>query len=185
MTQEIYVGNIKEVLRSKGLLEKELEISLTNKGKLVFIDGSGENEYLGLKVLEAINLGFSAEKALELKDEEVILHVLNIKDITKRNDIERVRARIIGTEGKTLSTLETLTDCNVCLHNNQVGIIGNVEAIESAIIGVRCLIQGSKQANVYTKLEHQKKERRLNPESSMRIKNELKSRRKTLNKENS
>jgi hypothetical protein len=40
MTQEIYVGNIKEVIRSKELIEKELEISLTNKGKLVFIDGS-------------------------------------------------------------------------------------------------------------------------------------------------
>jgi len=182
MTQEIYISNLKEVLRSKELIERELEVSITNKGKLIFIDGAGEDEYIGLKILEAINLGFSAEKALQLKDAEVILHVLNIKDITKRNDLERVRARIIGSEGKTLSTLETLTDCYVSLRNNQVGIIGNVEAIESAIIGVRCLIQGSKQANVYTKLEHQKKERRLNPESSMRIKNELKFKHKTPNK---
>ncbi|MEK6859213.1 MAG: KH domain-containing protein [Nanoarchaeota archaeon] len=172
MTQEIYIENIMEVLKNKNRIQKELNVKITNKGKLVFIDGQGEKEYLALKVLEAVNLGFSVDKSLLLKDEEIILQTLNIKNITKRNDLERVRARIIGTHGKTIANLSKLTDCHLSLNNNQVGIIGNINNIEEAMIALRILIQGSKQGNVYARLEKKKRQKRLSqPEV---IKNEMK-----------
>jgi len=163
MTQEIYVENIKEVLKNKPELEKELNIKLINKGKLFFIEGDGEDEYMGLKVLGAVNLGFSVERALLLKNEDTILNILNIKDITKRNDLERVRGRIIGTHGKTIANMCKLTDCQISLHDNQVGIIGNINDIKEATIALRILIQGSRQGNVYARLEKKKKQKRLSP----------------------
>ena len=164
MTQEIYAQNLKEIINNKNKIEKELNVKLSNQGRNIFIEGDAENEYLCLRIIEAINLGFSLKKALSLKNEEVILHILNIRDITRRNDLERVRARLIGTQGKTKNNIEKLSDCLISIHDNWVGIIGEVGCIEEAIISLRLIIQGSKQGNVYARLEKKKKERRLKPE---------------------
>lgn len=172
MTQEIITNNLKEILNNREVILREIDVKITNKGKILFIEGPPENEYLALKIIEAINLGFSLEKALLLKNEENILHILNIRDVTKRKDIHNVRARLIGTLGKTKENIENLSDCLISVHDNQVGIIGDANIINEAIISVRLLIQGSKQGNVYARLEKKKKERRLAPAEI--IKNEFK-----------
>ncbi|MBS3081047.1 hypothetical protein J4221_06230 [Candidatus Pacearchaeota archaeon] len=158
--QEIYVENIKEVLRNKKRIETELEIKLSNKGKNVFINGKPENEFLALHVLEAVNAGFSVANSLQLKDENIILNTIFIKDITKRNDLEIVRGRIIGREGSTLKTLKHLTHCDFAMKVNTVGIIGDAEEIEDAVQAIKSLIQGSRQGRVYGRLERMRKERK-------------------------
>lgn len=170
--QETYVECLGKVIQNQNKLEKELSVKIKNKGRLVFVEGDGDKEYLAIKVLEAISLGFSIDIALLLKNESIIMQVFNIKDITKRKDLERVRARIIGTQRKTLDNIENLSNCSIVLHNNQVGIIGSVECIDDALIAVRSLIQGSKQGNVYARLEREKKKKRLSSEEI--IKNEFK-----------
>lgn len=159
--QEIYIENIKEIIRAKSKLEKELGIKLFNRGKNVFIEGSAEKEFIALEILEAIKIGFSADRALKLKEEYFIIQKLSIKSITKRNDLNRIRARIIGTEGKTLRTLKSLTDCDFAMNNNEIGIIGHIDNIEEAIQAVTSIIQGSKQGNVYSRLEKNKKRKDL------------------------
>ena len=161
--QEIYTEFIRKILQNKKKLESELKVKITNKGKNLFVDGEADKEFEALQIIEAINLGFSIEKALLLKTEDIILQTLHIKDITKRHDLERVRGRIIGTQGKTLKTLQNLTNCDFSLQDNQVGIIGNTEDIEEGIQAVTSLIQGSKQANVYARTEREMKKKRLNP----------------------
>ena len=161
--QEIYVEEIGKVIPSKKRLEKELEVKITNKGKLVFVEGETDKEYTALQAMEAINLGFSVERALELKKQDVILQTLHIKDITKRHDLGRVRARIIGSKGGTLKTLNNLTQCEFSMADNKIGIIGETENIEDAKQAVTSLIQGSKQANVYARAEKQRKRKRLEP----------------------
>ncbi|MEK6914275.1 MAG: KH domain-containing protein [Nanoarchaeota archaeon] len=151
--QEIYVQNIKEIIRTKTKLEKELGVKITNKGRIFFIDGTPENEFLALEVVEGIKLGFSADRALELKQEDFIIQKINIKNITRRNDLERIRARLIGTKGKTLKTLRNLTNCDFSITNNEIGIIGPIDEIEEALQSVTSLVQGSKQGNVYSRLE--------------------------------
>ena len=159
--QEIYVDNLIEVLKNKRRIERELKIKLSNKGKNIFIDGSPDDEFPALEVMKAINVGFSADTSLLLKEEEIILQILNIKDITKRRDFERIRGRIIGTQGRTLRTLSNLTNCRLAMKDNLVGIIGDSEEIEDAVDAITLLIQGSKQGNVYGKLERQRKAKRL------------------------
>lgn len=159
--QEIYIENIRKIASNRKKLEEELEVKITNKGKNVFVEGAAEKEYIALKVLEAINLGFIVDKALELKLDNMMLQTVNIKDITKRHDLERVRARIVGTRGKTRTTLENLTGCFISLHDNKVGIIGNNQEIEEAVQAITSIIQGSKQGNVYARTEREMKKKRL------------------------
>ena len=170
--QEIYIEDIAKVIKNKNKLEKQLKIKLTNKGKNIFVNGRAENEFTALEVLKAIDLGFSAQKALLLTEEHTILQTLNIKDITKRQDLERIRARIIGTQGRALKNLTNLTNCAISLKDNKIGVIGNTEEIEPAIQAITSLIHGSKHGNVYARTERNKKRKRLE-DKDLNIKNEL------------
>ncbi len=170
--QEIYVENIMEVVRGKSRIEDELEVKISNKGKNVFVDGNADNEFVAIEILEAVNCGFSVDVALKLKDEGTILQRVHIKNITKRGDLERIRGRIIGSKGRTLATLSKLTNCAISLKDNEVGLIGDAEKMDDAVQAVTSLVQGSKQGNVYSRLEREGKKKRL--QKGINIKNELK-----------
>ncbi|MBT96940.1 MAG: KH domain-containing protein [Candidatus Pacearchaeota archaeon] len=147
------------ILKNKKRLEERLNIKITNRGKEVSIEGKPENEYLAEKVIDAINFGFSLKTSMLIKEEDNIFEIINIKDYTKRKDLERIRARIIGTKGKTLKTLNELTKCHFELKDNHIGIIGDPEYIENAQNAIILIIKGSKQSNVYNFLEkHQIKD---------------------------
>lgn len=165
--QETYIRNLQLIRQNRARLEKELHVKIKNKGRRLFIDGAADNEFLGLEVIEAINLGFSVDEALMLKKDEVILQVLNIKDITIRKNLEEIRGRIIGTHGRTLKTLNNITNCAITLRDNQIGIIGDTDLIEDAVQAMTSLVQGSKQGNVYGRIERRKKEKRDNPEEDV------------------
>jgi ribosomal RNA assembly protein len=142
-----------KVIESKKKLEEYLKVKITVKEKEISIDGNPEDEFIAEKVLDAIVFGFSIPIALSIQREDFIFEILNIKNYTHRNDLERIRARIIGSGGKTLKTLNELTECNFAMKNNEVGIIGSPELIKNAGDAVISIIRGSKQANVYSFLE--------------------------------
>ncbi len=141
------------ILQNVEVLEEKLNITISNKGRIIIINGSVDDEYFAEKVLGAINFGFSIDEALTLKDEDNIFQVINIKEFSNTSNLERVRGRIIGTRRKTLKSIETLTNCILVLKNNQIGIIGNNEEVENAIRALSSLIKGAKTANVYAYLE--------------------------------
>jgi ribosomal RNA assembly protein len=134
-------------------LEPVLNVKITIKGKEVSLDGSPEDEYIAEKVIDAINFGFPLDAALSIKKEDALFDMINIKEFTHSNDMERVRARVIGTEGRTLRTLNQLTDCFFEIKGNEVGVIGLPECIKNGHDAIVLLVQGSKQANVYAFLE--------------------------------
>jgi ribosomal RNA assembly protein len=170
--QEIYVENIRKVLENKNKLEKALGVKITNIGKNLFVDGEAEKEYIALEVMKSIELGFSVHKALLLTEEENILQVINIKDVTRKKNLKEIKARIIGTNGRTLKVINQLTDCEISVSDCKIGLIGDAEYIEEAVTAVKSLILGSKQGNVYARLEREKKKKRLGISGFKRIKEE-------------
>ena len=92
-----------------------------------------------------------------MTSEDYMLESISIKSISKRKNISQIKARIIGTKGKTLKLLSELSECHIALHNNIVSIIGTFEKIKIAESAIKNLIKGSKQANVYFYLEKHKK----------------------------
>lgn len=141
------------IIKNKEILEKVLNVKITNRGKEITIKGEPEEEYITEKVIDALDFGFPLSTAILIKKEDFIFERLNIKDYTKRKDLERIRARIIGAKGKTLKTLCILTKCYFELKDNNVGIIGSPERIENAQEAIVSLIKGAKQSNVYNFLE--------------------------------
>jgi len=151
--ESIIFSNTAEIKKAKTELERKLDIKITITGKRVSFEGSGLNEYEASMILDAINLGFSAKKALLLLDPEIQFRSLNIKEFTNRKILKDVRARVIGREGKTKRTIEDLTDSTIIVKDNTIGIIGYANTMENTLTALRNLIRGSKEANVYRFLE--------------------------------
>lgn len=143
----------KKISKNRRRLEEALHVKIFVKEKEVIIAGEADTEYLAEKVVEAVLFGFPVEVALLIEKEDFIFEILNIKDYTLRRDLETIRARLIGKEGRTLRTLNQLTDCYFELKGNSIGIIGMPELIKNSQDAVISLIRGSKQANVYNYLE--------------------------------
>ena len=149
----IIVDKIPRIIKSKKKLEHILNVKITNRGKEVSISGKPEDEYTAEKVIDAINFGFSFPSAILIKEQGHVFEILQIKDYTKRQDLKRIRARIIGKKGKTLQTLNQLTNCSLELKDNKIGIIGDPEHIKNAQESIIFIIKGAKQSNVYSHLE--------------------------------
>lgn len=143
-------GNI---IKNKEKLQEILPVEISHRGKELYIEGEPLEEYEAETVIQALDFGFPLEIAMMIKERELAFERISIKDFTKRKDLTSIRARIIGTKGKTLKTLTELTDCFFEVQNNEVGIVGHPEQMKIAQDAVASLIRGSKQANVYKFLE--------------------------------
>jgi ribosomal RNA assembly protein len=149
----LFVPRIREIARDKEMLEKELNVSIAIAGKKVTLEGEAINEYEARDIIDAIGLGFPVKKALMLKEGELLFKKISIKDFTRRKDMHEVRSRIIGREGKIKRTIEDVSDCDIVLQDNDLGIIGSAEDIMTAVTALTNLIRGTKAANVYSFLE--------------------------------
>lgn len=154
--KKILSEKLPRITRNRKRLENALNVKITNRGKEVTIEGNAVDEYAAEKVIDAINFGFSLSSALLIKEEDATFEVINIKEHTKRKDLASIRARLIGTQGKTLKTLHNLTNSSFEIKDNEVGIIARAGDVEAAQNGVIAIIQGAKQSNVYTFLEKSK-----------------------------
>jgi ribosomal RNA assembly protein len=151
--KKIICEKIARIIKNKDKLEKVLNVSIENRGKEVYISGKSEEEYTAEKIIEALDFGFPFANALEIKKEDFLFEILNIKEYSTQKNFERVRGRIIGKDGKTLRTISNLSDCHIELAGNKLGIIGYAENIRTVEEACKLLIRGSNQANVYAYLE--------------------------------
>ena len=157
--ETIYIEKTLELKKNLALLEKSLNVSIKLKGKQAVISGNEIEEYEALLVLEAISFGFSAKKALLLKNPEFQFRKIKIKDFTRKKNLKEVRARIIGTKGKTLRTIENVSNAYLNLNekHNEIGIITHAEYMDETLTALQNLTRGTKQSNVYYYLEKMNK----------------------------
>lgn len=141
------------IIKNKKKLEQELNIKIFNRGKELKIEGSPEEEYLAEKIIDAINFGFKISDALSIKKEDNEFEILNIKNYTKNKKLERIKARLIGKNGKCLSTLRNLSESFIEIKDNNVGIISPPENLENITNAIIQIIQGAKQSYAYKGLE--------------------------------
>ncbi len=143
-------------------LEKEFKTKIIiNKGKTeadFLINGKNSvQEYLILEILEALAVGFDLETAMLLKDEEFVFKKVELKKYVHGGRLEVVKGRIVGSQGKSKRVIQSLSECDLCLCDNNISIIGRAENVELASRALESLIRGSKHANVFKALEEGRK----------------------------
>ena len=146
----------------KGKTKNELQdnadckIDVDSKEGDVLIEGEDALKLYAIKeVIHAIGRGFNPEIAQLLLKQDYSLVLVNVMDYVKdrKNHLERVRARVIGTGGKARTTIETMTETNICVYGKTVGIIGTAERVGVARHAVESLLNGAPHGHVYHNLE--------------------------------
>ncbi len=150
-----------------GEMKRKIELETSTN---VFIDSkegdvriSGKDS-LGLfsarEIIKAIARGFSPETALNILKSDYALEVLSIADYVgkSKKTAMRLKARVIGTEGKTRKYIEDTTETNICIYGKTIGIIGEVEHMMLARRAIENLLAGATHSSVYQWLERKKKE---------------------------
>jgi len=148
---------LKKISDNKVRLEKKLKVKIQIKPQSLDLEGDSLNVYTANQVFQALDRNFSFEIALLLLEPEYYIEDIHIKAVTKKTNLKLIRARIIGTEGRTLELISELSDCYLTLHENTVSILGTFEKMKLAINAVKSLILGSKQSNIYSYLEKSRK----------------------------
>jgi ribosomal RNA assembly protein len=85
---------------------------------------------------------------------------MDIRDYVGKNQkhVRRVRARVIGTKGKTRRLIEELTGVNVSIYGNTVGVIGESLEMNIAISAIEMILKGSEHSAVYSFLEKKRRD---------------------------
>jgi ribosomal RNA assembly protein len=114
-------------------------------------------------IVKAIGRGFSPARASRLLKDDVYFALIDIQDyIGKRPDnVRRMKARLIGTGGKTRRIIEELSEAELSIYGDTVAIIGGAEALDIAKNALDMILTGSEHSAVYSYLEHTRRERRV------------------------
>src|SRR5881409_842725 len=101
--------------------------------------------------------GFSEDRAFRLLDEDAYFEVLDIKDFAhSKNRVAQIRARLIGTRGKTRRLIEELAGVEVSVWGHTVALIGGTFEMAIAREAVLMLLRGSEHKTVYRFLERKR-----------------------------
>ena len=101
------------------------------------------------EVVKAIGRGFNPEVARQLFKQDFCLEIMNINDYVRhKNNLVRVKGRIIGKEGKSRETIENLTETNIVVYGKSVGIIGRYDHVSIARRAVDSLLISSTHSHV-------------------------------------
>jgi len=113
-------------------------------------------------VVLAIGRGFSPDRAFKLFEEDTVLSIIHLEDFIGKNvnDLVRVRARLIGTGGKTRRIIEENAHVLVSVYGDTVAIIGDPQDVEAAKEAVIRLITGSPHSAVYRMLDEYARKRK-------------------------
>lgn len=155
-------GVTKKNIEDKLLVE--LQIDSKEGGVTITLSEKATDPSLLFKakdVVTALGRGFSPEHAFRLiRDEEAILDLIDLRTAFGRSetDIQRVKGRIIGMNGKTRKIIEELTDVNVAVYGHTVSIIGTIEQADAAREAIQMLVRGSMHATVYRFLHRKRRE---------------------------
>jgi ribosomal RNA assembly protein len=113
------------------------------------------------EVITAIGRGFAPERAFRLiDDEELLLEVIDLREMfgTSQSELQRVKGRLIGQEGKTRRLIEELTEADVSIHGHTVTIIAGIDQMEVAREAIKMILRGSMHSTVYRYLHRKRRE---------------------------
>lgn len=131
------------------------------KDNAITIEGESDRVFFAKDVLIAYGRGFSMGTSLKLLNEGYSMLILDLRDFTgKKNDLLRIKGRLIGTEGKAKLTMESLSGCRISLKGRKVAAIGNLEDVENLKKALIDLIEGKKHSTVYAYLEKMNRKRK-------------------------
>lgn len=142
------------IIGKHGTVRREIEKNTSTRITVqddVQIRGEPLDVMTAETIITAIGRGFSPEHAMELIDEKKTLLIIELP--RDENSLRRIRARLIGTRGKTRRNIEEYSKTSISIYGKTACIIGTHENAEFAREALEKLIKGSAHKTVYKFLE--------------------------------
>ena len=150
-------GGTKKRLEERTHIRVEIDSA---SGEVTIDEAGAPDPVMALKardIVQAIGRGFSEALAFRLLDEDIYLEVLDIKDFARsKARLEQIRARVIGTRGKTRRIIEELTGVDMSVLGHTVALVGPTFVMAIAREAVIMLLRGSEHRTVYRFLERKR-----------------------------
>ena len=106
-------------------------------------------------------------KAIKLLEDDWFFRLVDLKEFVgkRSNQQRRVRARIIGSQGKIRKQIENLTGSEITIYGSTVVVVGEEEGLESAVDAIERLASGSEHGPVIKGLEKSRKRQKIQSRS--------------------
>ncbi|MBN1923732.1 MAG: RNA-processing protein [Nanoarchaeota archaeon] len=154
------------LIGTKGSVKKALEkgfkakMFINDEGVVVIRGPDSLKIWTLEKVVKAIGRGFNPEIARLLEKDDYDFELINLKDYGRsKNDIERLRGRVIGREGTSKKMLEDKTGAYLIVYGKTVGIIAKLDVIEMTRNAIEMLLKGAKHVTVFKYLDKENQKR--------------------------
>lgn len=144
---------VAEVIRFKEEIEKagKVKIEISDEIRL---SGESYDVFAASSVITAIGRGFDYSEASSLLDDSLLYVIPIVKD---RKNLIRIRARLIGRNGKVRKKIEEVTKTKISIYGKTVSIIGKDEELEAARAAIEKIIEGKTHTVVFKFLEAKNK----------------------------
>ena len=118
-------------------------------------------------VIKAVGRGMAPTRAIQLLQDDWFFEMVDLRDhVGKRsNQQRRIRARIIGSEGKIRKMIEQHTGAEISIYKSTVVLVGDGDGLGSARQAIEMLASGSEHGTVMKFLERERKKSRLDARS--------------------
>jgi len=154
-------ARIPMLIGSKGETKKKIETETgcklqidSQEGDVVVEGQDVVKGYVVRDIVKAIGRGFNPDVSLELLKADTAFELVEMAEFVKnKNAMERLKGRVIGQGGKTRETIEKLMDVHVSVQGKTIGIIGEIERVNTARQAIEMLLEGSQHTHVYRWLE--------------------------------
>jgi ribosomal RNA assembly protein len=168
------------LIGAKGATRRELEkaagcksIQIDSVTGDIEVEWSDVGDYDPVKalklpdVIKAVGRGMAPNRAIQLLQDDWFFEMVDLRDhVGKRsNQQRRIRARIIGSEGKIRKMIEQHTNTEISIYKSTVVLVGDGSGLSSARQAIEMLASGSEHGTVIKHLERERRKSRLESRS--------------------
>ncbi len=153
--------NRAKLLKSKDMLKeaaKRLGCELSLDGNELTIQGDALEEYNARTVMQAFARGFDLNTSCLLLGDDCYFESVDMKGLLKKSErVKRIKARVIGREGKTKEYVQEVSGAHVCIYGDTVSFIGTLGQIKTARAAMDTLLEGGTHNKAYIMMQKEKK----------------------------
>ena len=154
------------LIGTEGATKKEIELAthstleISAEGDVHILGSDGLLLFTAKEIVRAIARGFNPKIALQLIKVDYALEMIDMTEVVgkNKNNLERLKGRIIGTGGKARKEIEHLTGTAISIYGKTIGIIGETDNVALARQAMGMLLEGSMHKTVYQFLEKKRRE---------------------------
>lgn len=162
------------LIGKKGEIKKQIEevtktkINVDSSEGDVFVTGEDPLTLFSTRdIIRAIARGVNPEIAMLLIKQDYMFEIIDLKEYVKNKEqMPRIKGRVIGKEGKARRHIEELTETYICVYGKTISIIGIAEHVAIAKRAIESLLSGSQHSNVYKWLEKARRDLKMKELSS-------------------